>query len=342
MKGVVKFARGDGNVELRDVAEPELLPGHALIKVAACGICGTDLHILHDEYPTNPPVVLGHEMAGTVAAVAPDVEGVSLGERVTALTYSDTCGQCRYCQSGRLNLCPRRRSFGSGVNGAMAPWLVVPARNLYRLPANVDDLTGALTEPLACCVRGVLDYAAPRPGDVVIVSGPGPIGLFSAMVAKITGATVVVLGLSADERRLAIARKIGVDHAVNVQQTDAAALVRDLTGGLGADIVIECAGAGRSAQTCLDLAARGATYVQMGLFGAPVHFDLTQVALREIRIAGPFGTLPSSWSRTLRLLGEGRLDPRLVISDVISLEGWYEGFRKAEAKDAGKVVLTPG
>ncbi|HUX85935.1 MAG TPA: zinc-binding dehydrogenase [Chloroflexota bacterium] len=341
MKGVVKFARGDGNVELRDVAEPELQPGHALIKVAACGICGTDLHILHDEYPTNPPVVLGHEMAGTVVAVASDVTGVSSGERVTALTYSYTCGQCRYCQSGRLNLCPQRRSFGSGVNGAMAPWLIVPARNLYRLPANVDDLTGALTEPLACCVRGILDYAAPKPGDVLVVSGPGPIGLFSAMVAKTTGATVIVLGLNADERRLEIARQIGVDHVVNVQQTDVAAFVRDLTGGAGADVVVECAGAEKSAQTCLDLVARGATYVQMGLFGAPVRFDLTQIAMREVRIAGPFGTLPSSWSRTLRLLGEGRLNPRLVLSDVIPLEGWHEGFGKAEAKDAGKVVLTP-
>ena len=341
MKGVVKFARGNGNVELRETAEPTLVPGHVLIRVAACGICGTDLHIFHDEYPTNPPVILGHEMAGTVVDVASDVASVQVGERVTALTYSYTCGTCRFCRSGRINLCPNRRSFGSGVDGAMARWLVVPARNVLALPANVDEVTGAMTEPLACCVRGIVDYANPRPGDVVVISGPGPIGLLSSLVALTTGATIVILGLSTDERRLDIARQIGVHHVLDVQQVDVARYVRDLTGGDGADVVVECAGAEKSAQTCLEVVRRGGSYVQMGLFGSPIRFDLTQVTMREIALAGPFATLPGTWSRTLRLMGEGRLDPRPVLSDELSLEEWAEGFRKAEAKDAGKVVLRP-
>ncbi len=341
MKGVVKFARGDGNVALRDVAEPELKPDQVLVKVAACGICGTDLHILHDEYPTRPPVVLGHELGGVVAEVGAEVENARVGDRVTAIPFSYTCGRCRFCQSGRPNLCPERLSFGSGVNGAMAPWLVVPARNLFALPPNVDEVTGALTEPLACCVRGVVDFARPAPGDVVVVSGPGPIGLFSAMVARTTGATVVVLGLAADARRLEIARAVGIPHVLNVQETDPLAYVRDLTDGYGADVVVECAGAEKSAQTCLNLAARGGRYVQVGLYGAPVRFDLTQVTMREISVAGPFATRPDTWTRTLRLLGDGTIDPRPVLTATLPLAEWSEGFRRAEAKDAGKVILTP-
>jgi len=341
MKGVVKYARGDGNVELREMPEPELVPGHVLVEVAACGICGTDLHILHDEYPTRPPVILGHEMGGTIVDVASDVENARAGDRVTAIPYSYTCGECRSCRSGRINLCPHRLSFGSGVDGAMTRWLVVPARNLYKLPPNVDTVTGAMTEPLACCVRGILDFARPMPGDVVVVSGPGPIGLFSAMVAKVTGATVVVLGLSMDQRRLDIARQIGIRHVLDVQETDAAAYVNDLTGGVGADVVVECAGAEKSAQTCLEVVARGGKYVQIGLFGRPVRFDLTQVAMREVSVAGPFATLPSTWERTLRLLADGLVDPRLVLTEVLPLDQWAEGFKKAEAKDAGKIALQP-
>lgn len=341
MKGVVKFARGNGNVELREMSEPDLKPGHVLVEVTACGICGTDLHILRDEYPTRPPVILGHEMGGHVVEVASDVETARVGDRVTAIPYSYTCGDCRYCRSGRINLCPNRLSFGSGLDGAMARWLVVPARNLYRLPPNVDEVTGALTEPLACCVRGIVDYAGCRPGDVVVVSGPGPIGLFSALVAKATGATVVVLGLAMDEKRLAIARQIGIPHVLDVQETNPASYVRDLTDGAGADVVVECAGAEKSAQTCLELVARGGKYVQVGLYGGPIRFDLTQVAMREVSVAGPFATLPSTWARTIRLLSEGKVDPRPVLTDNLSLDDWSEGFRKAEAKDAGKVVLRP-
>lgn len=341
MKGVVKFARGDGNVAFLDVADPTPQAGEALIRVEACGICGTDLHILHDEYPTAPPVVLGHEMAGTVIAVGDGVDRARVGERVTALTYSYTCGACRYCRGGRMNLCPQRKSFGSGVHGAMAPYLVVPAKNLYVLPPTVDTLIGAMTEPLACCVRVIGDYAQPAPGDVVVISGPGPIGLLCALVAHSAGATVVLLGLSADERRLELGRRIGIPHVLDVQRTDPAAYLADLTNGEGADIVVECAGAAPSAQSCLRLVRTAGKYVQMGLFGMPVPFDLTRVTMREISVAGPFATLPSSWERTLALLGSGQLDPRPVLTNVVPLTDWAEGFRRAEARDAGKVMLQP-
>src|SRR5579875_1632361 len=128
MLAVVKTAPGVGNVEVRDIAEPEVTPGHVLIAVRAAGICGTDIHIYYDEFRSWPPVVLGHEVAGEVAAVGDGVEGVRVGDRVTTETYFATCGVCRYCRDGRVNLCPQRRSIGSGVDGGFASYVVVPER----------------------------------------------------------------------------------------------------------------------------------------------------------------------------------------------------------------------
>jgi hypothetical protein len=140
MKGVVKIAPGDGNVSLEDVREPEPGPGQVLIAVQAAGICGTDIHILHDEFPSWPPVVLGHEVAGRVVGVGEGVTSVAEGARVTSETYFFTCGTCRFCRDGRRNLCPSRRSIGSGVNGGFTSLLVVPERNVHVLPANLSYL----------------------------------------------------------------------------------------------------------------------------------------------------------------------------------------------------------
>src|SRR5690606_11437320 len=148
MDAVMKTAAGAGNVEVRQVAEPQPGPGEALIEVAAAGICGTDLHIFHDEFRSNPPVVLGHEVAGTVAAVGEGVDGRLVGQRVTTETYYSTCGACRYCRSGHTNLCLERRSIGSAVDGGFTSLLTVPAENLHALPETVSDRAGALTEPL--------------------------------------------------------------------------------------------------------------------------------------------------------------------------------------------------
>src|SRR5262245_46010888 len=168
MEALMKVAPGVGNVELRQIDEPAPGPGQALIEVRAAGICGTDLHIYHDEFRTRPPVVMGHEVAGQVAALGAGVTGIQVGERVTTETYFSTCGTCRFCRAGRPNLCADRMSIGSAVNGGFARYVVVPARNLHRLPAAVDEVAGALTEPLACVVHGALEQAQPLPGDLAV------------------------------------------------------------------------------------------------------------------------------------------------------------------------------
>jgi len=153
MQAVVKTQRGPGYVALREVQEPEAGRGQVKIAVRAAGICGTDLHIVKDEFPSWPPVILGHEFAGTVAAVGEGVEGLAAGDPVVAQTPAVWCGCCRYCLSGHFLMCAAKRSIGYGVDGAFASHLVVPAGTVHRLPPGMDLEAAALCEPAACAVR---------------------------------------------------------------------------------------------------------------------------------------------------------------------------------------------
>ncbi|MBL8147535.1 MAG: zinc-binding dehydrogenase [Anaerolineae bacterium] len=338
----MKVELGVGNVELRDIPEPHAGPGQVRIKVAAAGICGTDLHIYKDEFKSWPPVVLGHEVAGVVDETGPGVESILLGQRVTTETYFSTCGECRYCRCGRANLCLNRRSIGSAVNGGFTNYVVVPFRNLHALPDSIDDRAGALTEPLACVVHATLTTPTVAPGDVAVIAGPGAIGLLTLQVVKAAGATAIVLGADGDEQRLALAQHLGADHIFNVRQGDPAALVADVTPeGLGADVVYECSGAGPAAQQLLTLARRGARYVQIGLFGKPVAWDLDQVCFRELLVTGSNASVPAAWNRALQLLESGLVQTAPLITAAYPVTDWQQAFDGFEQKTAIKTLLIP-
>ncbi len=177
MRGVMKLASGPGHVELAEAPDPTPGAGEVLIRVEAAGVCGTDLPIVHGEYPCFPPVIFGHEFSGTVVAVGAGVVGLEVGRRVTAETTVTTCGRCRPGRTGSYNLCPERRGIGARFPGAFAPWIVVPAGRVHRLPPSVTFEAGALCEPLGCVVLGVSEVTGVRAGDLVVVTGPGPIGL---------------------------------------------------------------------------------------------------------------------------------------------------------------------
>ena len=342
MKAVMKVATGVGHVEVRDIPEPTPGPGEVLIHVKAAGICGTDLHIYHDEFKTVPPVVLGHEVAGEVAMLGEGVEGIAEGERVTTETYYSTCGECRYCRDGRNNLCLQRRSIGSAVNGGFTDYVVVPATNVHTLPESVDFEAGALTEPLACVVHGVLNWRTVSAGDVAIIAGPGAIGLLTLQVVKASGATVVLLGTNVDETRLTLGRELGADHVVNVQQEDPTELIADITSeGLGADVVYECSGAGPAALQLMPLVRRRGRYAQVGLFGKPVAWDLDEVCYKELVVTGSNASVPSSWNRALDLLATGAVDTKRLITHRFPVTEWEEAFAVFDSKVGVKTLLTP-
>ncbi len=338
----MKVAPGVGNIELRDIDEPSPARGQVKVRIQAAGICGTDLHIYKDEFRSRPPVVLGHEVSGEVVVVGEGVEGIDVGDRVTSETYFSTCGVCRYCRSGQENLCLNRLSIGSGVNGGFTNYLIVPARNIHRLPENVDYHTGALTEPLACVVHAVSSTPSVVPGDIAVIAGPGAIGLLTLQIVKAAGATVVVLGTDGDRRRLEMARDLGADHTVNVQQDDPLELVGDLTPeGMGADVVYECSGAGPAAAQLLKLVRRKGRYVQIGLFGKSVSWDLDQVCYRELVVTGSNASVPSAWIRALQLLETGQVKTKPLITDVYDVTEWEEAFEGFESRRGIKTLLKP-
>jgi L-iditol 2-dehydrogenase len=341
MLALVKTAPGVGNLEVLEIEEPVPPAGHVKIAVKAAGICGTDLHIYYDEYRSFPPVVLGHEVSGEVVAVGPGVERVRLGERVTSETYASTCGSCRYCRDGRANLCSDRRSIGSGANGAFTSYLVVPENNLHVLPRNISYEEGALTEPLACVVHAMLGTATVAPGDVAVIAGPGAIGLLALQVAKAAGALTMVLGTDVDEHRLQTARDLGADAALNVQRDDYRSAIEVATSSDGADVVCECSGAGPAAQTLLDLVRPGGRYAQIGLFGGAVSWNLDQIVMKELTVTGTFASTPSSWPRALRLMADGVVDVKPLISGVFSITEWRAAFDTVEQRSGLKTLLTP-
>lgn len=338
----MKVAPGVGNVEVREITEPQPCPGQVKLRVQAAGLCGTDLHIYKDEFRSWPPVVLGHEVAGEIVEVGDGVQELTPGMRVTTETYFSYCGVCRYCRAGNVNLCLERRSIGSAVNGGFTSYLVVPARNIHELPASVDFRAGALTEPLACVVHATLTTPTITPGDVAVIAGPGAIGLLTLQVIKAAGAAAIVLGTNADEHRLALARELGADHIVNVQDSDPAKLVRDVTeGGLGADVVYECAGAGAAAQQLLTLVRRRGRYVQIGLFGKPVAWDLDQLVYKELTVTGSNASTPPSWLRALQLMGAGKVHTAPLITHTFPVTEWDRGFATFEDRNGVKTLFVP-
>jgi L-iditol 2-dehydrogenase len=341
MKALQKTAPGVGNVALREVAEPVPGPGQALLEVAYTGICGTDLHIYLDEYRSVPPVTLGHEISARIAGLGPGVDGVAVGDRVVTETYFHTCGRCRHCGAGRPNLCAERRSLGTHVDGGFARYVLVPAHRLHGVPDGLDSRSAALAEPLACCIHALYDLATIQPGDVVVVSGPGPIGLLCLQLARAAGARTVLVGAEGDDGRLEKGRAVGADHLVNVSRESLGDLVAELTDGVGPDACVEAAGAGASLRQCLDVVRRGGQVVQVGLYARPVEANVNLIAMKELRIVGSFAHVPPAWDRGLKLMAEGKVLAEPLISDVQPIDGWEAKFESLRAKRDCKVLLTP-
>jgi len=341
MLALRKLALGETRLVLQEVPEPEARTGHVVLDVAAAGICGTDVHIRHDEYRSEPPVTLGHEVAGTIAALGAGVEGWRVGQRVTTETYFSVCGHCEHCRTGRPNLCAQRRSIGSFEDGGFASRLLVPATNLHALPDTLAFPEAALVEPLACVVRGLLELNRLDAGDRVAITGPGPIGLLALQVARAAGARAVMLGTAADAARLELAASLGADAVLTVEASDGLAdAVSEALAGQ-ANVAVECSGAAPAAGLLLQLVKKAGRFVQVGLYGRPITLDLDQVCYKELQVSGSFATTPSSWVRALALAGSGAVSLAAIVGATFALRDWERAFEAVEARVPGKVLLVP-
>jgi L-iditol 2-dehydrogenase len=332
VEGLTKLAPGAGAVALSERPEPVAGRGHVVLDVVATGICGTDLHITDGKYPSVPPVTMGHEVSGVVAAVGDGVDARWLGARVATETYFSVCGRCASCRAGRINLCLERKSIGTHVDGGFAPRVLLPVRGLHRVPDRLEGHVAALLEPLACVCHSLLDPPRVGAGDEVLVVGPGPIGLLAAQVARACGGRVHVRGAERDASRLECAAALGFPVSSAGAEDGAA---------VGADVVVECSGAAAGMAFALESARRGGRYVQIGLAGKPVSLPFDEICLRELEVSSGFASTPASWRRALALVEDGRVELEPLLSEVVPLAEWERAFAATRAGDGIKYVLAP-
>lgn len=319
---------GPGSVALTD-RQPRAL-GHGLVRVrvAGAGVCGTDLHIAQDEYASGPPVVMGHEISGTVVEVGAGVDHSWVGRRVACESFFSACEECTYCRDGHRNLCARRRSLGSFEDGGFAPLVVLPALNLHALPDDLDTVAATLCEPLACVCHCLLDPPLVSPGARVLVIGPGAMGLLSVQVSLAQGAEVTCAGLTADVRRLDVARELGATTTTDIEDD-------------AFDLVVECSGSAGGIVAALRAATRGGRVVQVGLRGTSVDVPWDLILYKELQVSSGFASTPQSWRRAMALVASRQVDPSRLVTHVLPLVEWERAFELVGSAEAIKVVIDP-
>jgi len=336
MRALVKLEKGPGHVELKgDWPKPAVKSGWVLVEVAACGICGTDIHIEEDTHKNWPPVVLGHEYTGRIVEIGADVEGWKVGDRVVCEQHHGACLKCDACRRGAIHLCPSKRSPGWGIDGAFADFVLLPAWLLHRVPDGVSFLAATVTEPTAICITG-LDRVNLQPGERVLVIGPGPIGLISALLAKASGASeVTVVGRTSSRSRLEFAKSLGLT-TYELGDEDPLSVIGD-----SFDISIDSTGAGESFSLACSATRRQGRVLQLGISSTPtVPFALNNAMYRSLTISMSMSSEYSSWDRALALMASGSYDPTPLTS-LYLLDDWKTAFADVHNRSAVKAVITP-
>jgi alcohol dehydrogenase/L-iditol 2-dehydrogenase len=340
MKALVCSAPREGTA-LQEIEQPEIGPSQVLLKVAAVGVCGTDVHVWQGHSKHREPIVLGHEFAGLVEAVGSAVEDVRVGERVVSETASYVCGTCAFCRSGNYNVCPNRRGFGFGPDGAMANYVRTRPPILHRVPENVPMAHAALTEPACVAYNAIIEKSHVRPGEHAVVIGPGPIGLMCTQVLRLCGVgRLSVIGLRADGARLDLAQHYGADEIIIADEEDAVARVRSWGDGYGAHLVVDAVGISATLDQSLDLVRPNGQITKIGWGPAPVGFSLDRLIGKAATLQGSFSHTFNTWEKVLTLMSTGQLDVAPMIS-LFSLEDWFAGFSAMEDLEIAKAVLLP-
>ena len=343
MKALTKISKTPKDWKVIDKPVPAYDDDQVLIRVEYIGICGSDVHTYEGHYNVNAEnLTIGHEFAGVVAEVGKNVTNVKVGDRVTSETTFKICGKCRYCKEGQYNLCSTRKGLGTQQDGAMAQYMVARAASCHILPENVSTRDASITEAAACAYHGVY-RAEIKPGDIVLVLGPGPIGLLVAQVVMSRGGRVVMTGLTQDAGRLKIAKeRFGVEFTVDVQKDDLDALINELTDGYGADVCYDCSGAVPSMQTGMKLLRKQGQYVQVGLFAREViEVNFSHIIQKELRVTGSRSQNTHDWEPTLKLMSEGKINADKMITHEVGIDEWEKAYKLIKSGEATKVVMHP-
>lgn len=345
MRGLVKYAKGVGNVGVRDVEMPSIAePDQVLIKIKACGVCATDIHVMHDKFRYWPPVVLGHEFSGEVVAIGSEVGEYKPGDRVVAEPKTFTCGKCEVCKQGKINLCVHRRAPGWGVDGGMTDFIVIPERLLHRIPDNVPYDIAAMCEPMAIVVHEVDERAGIDCADIVLINGAGPIGILAGYLAKSCGASQVMMtGMTKSEDvRFKAALELGVDAVINIEKEDPVERVKELTGGRGADLIVETSGSPAGIRRLPEMAKICGRISCIGLCPSDEATIMWNSAMyKQLDIHFNFSSSYTSWDKALRLMATSRYDLRKAISHHSPIDDWERVFADIAAERAIKAMFVP-
>ncbi|MCI0538191.1 MAG: zinc-binding dehydrogenase [Verrucomicrobiales bacterium] len=341
MPGLVNYAAAPRSVELREVPTPFIGDNDVLLKVEAVSICGSDLHqwLGGISWKVNYPCILGHEFGGTIVQAGKEVKRFKEGDRAVSETAAVIDEHSPYTRKGLYNLDPNRLGFGYGVNGAMTQFVKVPARCLHPIPTGLSFEKAALTEPCCVAYNAVCVNGSIRPGDVVLVIGPGPIGLLCAAMAKLSGAGhLIVSGLPADAKRFAVARRLGADTTLDSGVIE---YVRQLGDGFGVDVVIDAAGVSATMQMAMQAVRPAGQIIKVGWGPQPLGCSLDPLVQKAVTLQGSFSHNWPVWERVISMIGSGQINLEPVINRVARLEDWEECFTKMHAGDYVKAILKP-
>jgi len=338
MKALVK-AKPEPGVWMDEVPVPEIGPTDVLIKIRKTAICGTDVHIYSwDDWSqkTIPvPMTIGHEYVGDVVAVGEEVEDFAPGDRVSGEGHI-VCGHCRNCRAGREHLC--RNTVGVGVNrpGAFAEYLAIPAHNAYKLPPDLPDDIAAILDPFGNAAHTALSFDLV--GEDVLITGAGPIGIMAGAIAKKIGARHIVI-TDINPYRLALARKLGLDHTVNAAESDLASVMTELGMQEGFDVGLEMSGSPRALNDMLKAMIHGGKVALLGIPPAEASLDLTQVVFKGLTLKGIYGReMFETWYKMIALIQEG-LDLSPILTHHFPVDRYKDGFEIMASGESGKVVL---
>jgi len=344
MIGLVNYAKDPYSVELRELPVPEIGEEDTLLKVEAAAVCGSDLHQYtgKQSWTVNYPVVLGHEFAGVIAKIGGRVRGFKEGDRVVSETAAVLPADSAFLRQGLYNLEPKRLGFGYGVNGAMAPFVKVPARCLHHVPDSLSLEKAALTEPCCVAYNAVCVNSHVRPGDAVAIIGPGPIGLLCALMAKLCGSGhLLVIGIPADAQRLEVARRIGAETVLGAQGENVSEWVKHFGDGYGLDLVIDATGVSASLKLALDIVRPAGQITKVGWGPQPLDFSLDPLVQKAVKLQGSYSHNWPIWEKVIFLLANGKIDLDPILNRVSPLSEWRETFEEMHSAKIVKGVLKP-
>jgi alcohol dehydrogenase/L-iditol 2-dehydrogenase len=339
---VVNFGPEPGAVEVREVPVPAPGEEEVLLDVAAVSVCGSDVHQWQalNSWPVRHPVVLGHEFCGTIREVGARVSGFVPGDRVACETHAIVDPDGPLARAGLYQLDPGRRGYGATVDGAMRPRMPVPARILHHLPGHLSEEHAALTEPCCVAYSAVAVNSDVKPGDRIVVLGPGPIGILCAAMARLRGAEVALAGLEQDARRLEVSAAYDCRRfRSGSDELREWARQRD---GTGVDGVVDASGHSAALREAMDLVRPAGFITKVGWGAQPVDFSLDPIVQKAVRLQGSFSHNWPVWERVIALLGSGALDVAPLVGGVWPLMEWREAFESMESGAIVKAVLRPG